>query len=236
MSLNPLMFDSQEAFEQALLEEGLKRGWTPLDGDKMISVEKPGSPSEVLAHYGRKGMKWGVRQRSQAAGAKAGKSAAREVRKSGGGRVEQRTAARKAGGAVAKQRSADLRGTQANLAAKRAFNQNFPTGKTRANEIIRARNAQVLRAAQYHAAPKGSPKREAARKAWMNSPDRPIAMRMTRGEKVVFSLLAAGAVASGPATGTPVGPAFAVGLGLGSAARVGARRNIERKQARGAYK
>lgn len=27
----------------------------------MISVEKPGSPAEVLEHHGTKGMKWGVR-------------------------------------------------------------------------------------------------------------------------------------------------------------------------------
>jgi hypothetical protein len=28
----------------------------------MISVEKPGSPEEILEHFGRKGMKWGVRK------------------------------------------------------------------------------------------------------------------------------------------------------------------------------
>jgi hypothetical protein len=27
----------------------------------MITVEKPGSPSEILEHHGTKGMKWGVR-------------------------------------------------------------------------------------------------------------------------------------------------------------------------------
>lgn len=27
----------------------------------MITVDKPGSPSEILEHFGKKGMKWGVR-------------------------------------------------------------------------------------------------------------------------------------------------------------------------------
>ena len=30
----------------------------------MISVEKPGSPEEVLEHFGKKGMKWGVRNKT----------------------------------------------------------------------------------------------------------------------------------------------------------------------------
>lgn len=30
----------------------------------MISVEKPGSPTEILEHHGTKGMKWGVRNKS----------------------------------------------------------------------------------------------------------------------------------------------------------------------------
>ena len=30
-----------------------------------VSVEKPGSPEEVLAHFGKKGMKWGVRNASK---------------------------------------------------------------------------------------------------------------------------------------------------------------------------
>lgn len=29
----------------------------------MISVEKPGSPEEILEHFGTKGMKWGTRKR-----------------------------------------------------------------------------------------------------------------------------------------------------------------------------
>lgn len=42
-----------------------------------VSVQKPGSPEEVLAHFGAKGMKWGVRKSrqtsKQAGGVKAGK-------------------------------------------------------------------------------------------------------------------------------------------------------------------
>jgi hypothetical protein len=192
----------------------------------MISVEKPGSPSEILEHHGVKGQKWGVRQRSQLAGTRAGKSAAKEARKSGSGRVEQRRVARKASTAAAKTTSANLRGTSANLAASRKFATKFPTGKTRATEIQRARYAQVARAAKFHASPKGSPQREAAKKAFLNHPDRATALRMTRGEKVVFSIL-------GVAT-APVG--FGVGIGIGSGIRVGARRKIERKQASGAYR
>ena len=30
----------------------------------MLSVEKPGSPAEILEHHGTKGMKWGVRSKS----------------------------------------------------------------------------------------------------------------------------------------------------------------------------
>lgn len=32
----------------------------------MISVEKPGSPEEILEHHGTKGMKWGVRNNTHA--------------------------------------------------------------------------------------------------------------------------------------------------------------------------
>jgi len=42
-----------------------------------VSVEKPGSPTDILEHHGVKGQKWGVRQRSQSAGYKAGKAAQR---------------------------------------------------------------------------------------------------------------------------------------------------------------
>lgn len=33
-----------------------------------VSVEKPGSPEEVLEHFGRKGMKWGVRNKTKSSG------------------------------------------------------------------------------------------------------------------------------------------------------------------------
>ena len=153
----------------------------------MLSVDKPGSPEEILEHFGKKGMKWGVRNKPQRG--------------------------------IGPTRSS------------REFAAKFPTGKSRANEIRRARNAQAVRAAKYHATPKHSAQRDAARRAVLNHPDRATAMRMTRGEKVVFALLGASAVASAPATGI-TGPAFAVGLAGGSAASVGVRRNLE-KRARG---
>ena len=34
----------------------------------MISVEKPGSPAEILEHHGVKGQKWGVRRKSSSSG------------------------------------------------------------------------------------------------------------------------------------------------------------------------
>ena len=41
----------------------------------MISVEKPGSPTEVLEHHGTKGMKWGVRQEFRARNPTSGQKA-----------------------------------------------------------------------------------------------------------------------------------------------------------------
>ena len=32
----------------------------------MISVEKPGSPAEIVEHHGIKGMQWGVRKEREA--------------------------------------------------------------------------------------------------------------------------------------------------------------------------
>lgn len=143
----------------------------------MISVEKPGSPSEILEHTGVKGMKWGVRNQ---------------------------------------------RGpTQ----SSRKFGAKFPTGKSRAMEIRRARAAQQVRAVKFHNSPKGSPQREAARKAFLKHPDRVTAMRMTRGEKVVFSIIGVGSAPTG----------FGVGMGIGTVGVVAARRNIEKKQASKAY-
>lgn len=207
----------------------------------MISVEKPGSPSEILEHHGVKGQKWGVRQRSQAAGARAGKPAAKAVREAGGGRRAQRTAYRKAAGPAARERSAQLRGTQANLKANTKFKQNFPTGKSRAMEIYRARNAQDKRALTYHATAKGSPERAAAKKAYLNHPDRATALRATRGEKVVNGILfgaLAGLAGTAAAVGAPVvvPAAGAAGLAGGVGGVAAGRRFIERKQARGAYR
>ena len=212
----------------------------------MISVEKPGSPSEILEHHGVKGQKWGVRSarntrvESRRAGREAGRGAAKTVRKAGGNREAQKTAARTVGGAAAKDRSAQLRGTTANRKASQKFKQNFPTGKARAQEIFRARAAMQMRAVKYHATPKNSPERAAAKKAYLSHPDRATALRATRGEKVVDGILLGalgGLVGTGAAVGAPVVVPAAGAAGLAGA--IGGialgRRHIERKQARGAY-
>lgn len=57
----------------------------------MISVEKPGSPAEVLEHHGVKGQKWGVRKnRSTGGGGKSGSTSGR----GSGVRAKARSASR----------------------------------------------------------------------------------------------------------------------------------------------
>lgn len=58
MPLNPLAFDSQESFEKALMEEGLKRGWVPFLTNTENAIK------HVLFHHGVKGMRWGVRRKA----------------------------------------------------------------------------------------------------------------------------------------------------------------------------
>lgn len=183
----------------------------------MISVEKPGSPSEILEHHGVKGMKWGVRNTG----------AWESWKKASNANVQSHYARKSA----RKERKATQRGIGPTRSS-REFRAKYPTAKLQASAIRGARNRQNVRAAKFHATAKNSPERAAAKKAFLEHPDRVIGARMTRGEKVVFSLLGAGSIASAPATG-PVGAGFGVGIGLGSAARVGIRRRLEKKQAGG---
>jgi len=196
-----------------------------------LSVEKPGSPLEILEHHGVKGMKWGVRQRSQYAGQKAGKAAAGEVRKAGGGRREQRKAGRKAFSETARETSRTLRTENKAVRAERKaastsrnFKQKFPTSASRTQEIHRARMQD--QAMRLKAASETNPaKRDKLIKEWQESPDRAIALRTTRGEKVVLGVLA-GALAI-PTAGAA--PAALAGYG---GTTVAIRRGIERGQAK----
>lgn len=99
------------------------------------------------------------------------------------------------------------------------FARKHPTGRQRADAIYRARAAQIKRNTDF-ATERDPAKRANLKKAFLNNPDRVTALRMTRGEKVVFTLL-----------GIAVPPA-GVGLAVGSAARVAVRRSIEKKQSR----
>ena len=79
MPLNPLGFDSQESFEKALMEAGLRRGWTPLKDSVEDLIDK------IIEHHGIKGMKWGVRKASTGPRAVAIKDKKKKIKTSGGG-------------------------------------------------------------------------------------------------------------------------------------------------------
>ena len=138
----------------------------------MLSVEKPGSPSEILEHHGTKGMKWGVR----------------------------------------------------NNPVNRSFNRKNPTSGHKSDAIRLARSKTNVRYTQATKSKSGSAAdRKAAKLAYKRDPNRAIALRTTRGEKVVLSLLAL--------TGIGTLPIAAVTTGM-----VVQRQHIEKKQARGGYK
>lgn len=103
-------------------------------------------------------------------------------------------------------------------AGTQRFQKKFPTAKLRKAEIRRARSAQQTRRLTFKQAPRGSQKREKLKASFLKNPDRATSLRMTRGEKVILSLLAV--------LGSPAAP-LAVGVGAGTAIRVGRRRVLE---------
>lgn len=108
-----------------------------------------------------------------------------------------------------------------------SFKQRFPTHQARRAEILRARSATAARGAKVALATTPS-ERTKATKVYLNNPDRATAMRMTRGEKVVASLVAVGFAA--PSAGlVPLAVAGYTGAGVAS------RRRIQKTQARGGY-
>ena len=155
----------------------------------MISVEKPGSPSEILEHAGVKGMKWGV-QKARTTGSAVGAGVTRKV-----AGVRAARAARPARAGIALGRSS------------REFRAQHPTAKIQAHAIHQARREQAQRLKTIR---KTKDTVEAARliREHRNHPGTAIALRTTRGEKTVGILL--GSVVPGAAA--PV-----AGFGLGTA-------------------
>lgn len=96
------------------------------------------------------------------------------------------------------------------------------TSTQRTRSIQRARAQSFQDATAFRTAPKGSAKREQAKKVFLKNPDRATQLRLTRGEKVTLGILA----------GTVV---FAPSVAIGVGTRVAVRKSIERKQARRAY-
>jgi hypothetical protein len=132
----------------------------------MLSVEKPGSPAEILEHHGVKGQKWGVR---------------------------------------------------------RKFNRANPTSAKKADAIRLARATSRVRYEKATALASTTAQRKSAKLAYKKDPQRAIALRTTRGEKVVIGLLLSTGIATVPIAAV-VGGTY------------GYRRHVEKKQTRGGYR
>jgi hypothetical protein len=152
----------------------------------MISVEKPGSPSEILEHAGVKGMKWGV-QKARTTGSAVGAGVAKKA-----AGVRAARAARPARKGIALGR------------ASREFRATHPTAKTQARAIRTARKDVNARLKTIRKT-KDTVEQARLLRDHRNHPGTAI-LRTTRGEKAVGILL--GGFVPGAA------PAMA-GFGLG---------------------
>jgi hypothetical protein len=173
----------------------------------MISVEKPGSPSEILEHVGVKGMKWGVRKAVDTA-------------------IGTKTAGRKPSSYKTKTPKAPQKGIAPGRSS-REFRAQQPTRKLQASAI---RSAQKESYAREKAIRKQKDSVERARmlRDHMNHPGTAVALRTTRGEKVVATVLLASIRKDMPLT-------TAAGVGL-AGGRMSERRRIERVQRKGGFK
>jgi vacuolar-type H+-ATPase subunit H len=131
---------------------------------------------DILAHYGVKGMRWGVR----------------------------------------KQRNADIKSARKRVDRKAA--QDFDKLGKLEDKALNAKTS----AAREAATKKLTDAEKQINTAHLKDPDRATAMKMTTGEKVALVLIG----------GLLTGPVIPVGYG---AARLAARKTVEKKQREGAY-
>ena len=214
----------------------------------MIPTEKPGSPEEVLEHHGIKGQKWGIRRNLSGSGGTPS-SIQKRVTKSKAYKVASkatqanvqahyaRKRARKERNETAAKKAWEVaaprvpKGTQKGIAltrSSREFRAQNPTGKLQAKAILEARKGANLRAKAIRKE-KDSVERARLMRDHMNHPGTPIALRSTRGEKVVDIILLGGVRSRG--IGGDLA-AISTGATLGTVAE---RRSIERKQRKGKY-
>lgn len=99
----------------------------------------------------------------------------------------------------------------------RDFVAKHPTSAQRSVAIDKARASATKTQTAYKVEKRGTPERQALKDAHLKNPDLPTALRLKRGEKVVFALLASQGYL----------PPLALGVQAGVAARVGKRRALE---------
>jgi hypothetical protein len=192
-----------------------------------VSVEKPGSPADILEHHGVKGQKWGVQRAITKSGAFKRWSKVSEANVQ---RHFARKSARTARKKEAARSAAAAKPSQKGIAvgrSSREFRAQHPTAKLQAKAI---RTARVEAKQREKAIRKEKDSVEKARllRDHRNHPGTAIALRMTRGEKVVTALSIGLFRKQLPAT-----TAVAAGLAVGGASE---RRRIERTQRKGGFK
>jgi hypothetical protein len=175
----------------------------------MLSVEKPGSPAE-LVHHGVKGQKWGVRRN-------------RLATSGSGSSVQKKVTGSSAFKGASKASNKNVQRHYAGKSAKTNFRKRNPTSRDKADAIRLARATSRVKYEKATALANSPEQRRAAKLEYKKDPQRAAALRTTRGEKVVIGLL----LASGIAT-VPIAAVVTGGYAY--------RRHVENKQARGGYK
>jgi hypothetical protein len=101
----------------------------------------------------------------------------------------------------------------------RQFAAKYHTGAARSKEIQRARARDAKRFTDF-STERDPTKKAKLKKVYLDHPDRAIALRTTRGEKIAVGILA----------GTVVAAPVAAGIGVGLGARTAYRHHVERSQ------